>query len=140
MQLKTHGFLHITISVTDLPRAEAFYHGLLGCEVVNRNPIMTFMKNGNDYFVLTKMEGHVRPNPPGPAAEPTTLFHHAFLVEDAEFDRALAHFEANGIDHYLSDFVHTSFPGRRHVYIFDPDGNSVELTTLTAEDRARVSA
>jgi glyoxylase I family protein len=135
MKLKTHGFLHITISVSDLPRAEEFYRDLLGCEVVSRNPIMTFMKTGDDFFVLTKMENHVSPNPPGPAAEPTTLFHHAFLVEDGDFDRAVAHFQANGIDHYLSDFVHTSFPGRRHVYIFDPDGNSVELTTITVDDR-----
>jgi catechol 2,3-dioxygenase-like lactoylglutathione lyase family enzyme len=138
--LKTRGFLHITISVSDLARAEAFYHDLLGCEVVSRNPIMTFMKTGDDFFVLTKMENHVRPNPLGPAAEQTTLFHHAFLLEDADFDRALAHFEANGIDHFVSDFVHTSFPGRRHVYIFDPDGNSAELTTITAGDRARVPA
>lgn len=140
MQLKTHGFLHITISVSDLPRAEVFYRDLLGCEVVSRNPIMTFMKTGDDFFVLTKMDGHVRPNPPGPAAEPTTRFHHAFLVEDGEFDRAIAHFKTTGIDHYVSDFHHTSFPGRRHVYIFDPDGNSVELTTITADDRVKTPA
>jgi len=24
---------------------------------------------------------------------------------------------------------HTTFPGRRHVYIKDPDGNSIELAT-----------
>jgi len=132
--------LHITISVSDLPQAEAFYHDLLGCEIVNRNPIMTFMKTGDDYFVLTKLANHVRPNPPGSAAESTTLFHHAFLVDDAEFDRALAHFRENGIDHYLSDFVHRSFPGRRHLYIFDPDGNSVELVTMISAELAGAPA
>jgi len=132
--------LHITISVSDLPRAEAFYRDFLGCEVVNRNPIMTFMKTGDDYFVLTKLDNHVRPNPPGAAAEPTTLFHHAFLVSDDDFERALAHVRDEHVDHYLSDFVHSSFPGRRHLYVFDPDGNAAELVTMLPAEAAKAGA
>jgi catechol 2,3-dioxygenase-like lactoylglutathione lyase family enzyme len=137
--VRTHGFLHITISVKDLARATAFYRDILGCEIVHTNPIMTFMKTGSDHFVLTQLDNHVPPNPPGPIGLDTTLFHHAMLVEPAEFDAAVAELEARGIETYdCSDAGHRTFPGRRHVYVFDPDGNSIELTTITAADRASV--
>jgi catechol 2,3-dioxygenase-like lactoylglutathione lyase family enzyme len=141
MNITTKGFLHITISVTDLERATAFYRDVLGCTIVNQNPIMTFMKTGDDMFVLTKLENHVRPNAPGPADIDTTLFHHAFLVDDEDYATALEYFRANGIDHFdCSDHKHSTFPGRKHTYIFDPDGNSIELTTFTAEERAAALA
>jgi catechol 2,3-dioxygenase-like lactoylglutathione lyase family enzyme len=135
--VRTHGFLHITISVKDLARATAFYRDVLGCEIVHTNPIMTFMKTGADHFVLTQLDNHVRPNPPGPIGLGTTLFHHAMLVEPDEFDGIVAELHARGIETYdCSDAGHRTFPGRRHVYVFDPDGNSIELTTITAGDRA----
>ncbi len=30
---------------------------------------------------------------------------------------------------------HTTYPGRRHIYFMDPDGNSIELATLLPSDR-----
>ena len=91
------------------------------------------MKTGDDLFVLTKTGVHTYPNHPGPLDIVTTLFHHAFLVEPDELDRALAYFDDNGIEYYdCTPHGHTTFPGRRHVYIMDPDGNSVELATTVA--------
>jgi catechol 2,3-dioxygenase-like lactoylglutathione lyase family enzyme len=135
--IRTHGFLHITISVRDLARATAFYRDVLGCEIVHENPIMTFMKTGSDMFVLTQLDNHVRPNPPGPIGLHTTLFHHALLIEPDEFDAAIAQLHERGIETYdCSDAGHRTFPGRRHVYVFDPDGNSIELATMTDTERA----
>lgn len=130
--IHTRGLLHITIGVTDLDRATAFYRDFLGCELIrqNRSKTMSFMKTGDDLFVLTHTGVHQRPNKTGPVNLETTLFHHAFLVTPEEFDRAVAHFEENGIEHYdCTPHGHTTFPGRRHVYVMDPDGNSVELAT-----------
>ena len=130
--IKTKGFLHLTISVTDLDRATEFYQKVLGCELVRKNGAntMSFMKTGDDFFVLMKMDNHVKPNPPGPLDILTTHFHHAMIVEPDEWDRAIAYFEAEGIEYYVcSDAGHTTFPGRRHVYIHDPDGTSIELVT-----------
>ena len=133
MTLHSKGFLHITIAVSDLERSTAFYRDVVGCEIVNQypidDPIMTFMKTGEDHFVLTKLDGSVAPNPPGDPDIESTMFHHAFLVDDADFDRAIVDFQAAGIPYFLSDFKHGTFPGRRHVYIHDPDRNSVELAT-----------
>lgn len=129
--IRTQGFLHITIGVTDLDRATAFYRDLLGCDLVRQSRRMSFMKTGDHFFVLTRTENHVPPNPPGRLDIESTLFHHAFLVAPDEFDRAIAYFDDKGIDYFdCTSHGHTTFPGRRHVYIMDPDGNSVELATV----------
>jgi catechol 2,3-dioxygenase-like lactoylglutathione lyase family enzyme len=128
--IRTKGFLHITIGVTDLDRATKFYQDILGCELVRRNPIMSFMKTGEDFFVLTKTGVHVAPNPEGPPELGNTLFHHAMIIEPAQYDNVLAYLKELGIEFFdCTDNGHTTFPGRRHVYIKDPDGNSIELAT-----------
>jgi len=128
--IQTKGFLHITIGVTDLDRATTFYRDILGCQLVRRNPIMSFMKTGDDFFVLTKTGQHVAPNPDGPIGLGNTLFHHAMLVEPAQFDKAVEWLDQHGVAHYdCTANGHTTFPGRRHMYIKDPDGNSIELAT-----------
>ena len=130
--MKTHGFLHITIGVNDLERSTAFYRDVAGCEVFRKNPIMTFMSSGDAMFVLTKMPNeYVRPNPPGGPSAPSTLFHHAFLIEPERFDETIEEFKAKGIEFWdCRDMDHGSFPGRKHVYVHDPDGNAVEFATM----------
>lgn len=135
--VKTRGFLHITISVANLARATAFYRDVLGCTILHENRIMTFMQTGADKFVLTQLDHHVSPNLPGPPDHDTTLFHHAFLVDDADYERAVTTLKRDGVDTWdCTDMGHTTFPGRRHIYFQDPDGNSIELVTLVPTDRA----
>jgi glyoxylase I family protein len=119
--IKTKGFLHFTISVDDLARATAFYRDVLGCEILNTNKIMTFMRSGREKFVLTKMDPHVPPNPPGPLGPETVRFHHAFRVEPAAFDRVLAHLRERAIP-FLDGPA-------RSVFIHDPEGNSIKLVS-----------
>ena len=137
--IKTQGFLHLTISVSDLDRATAFYRDVLGCELVRQNSkhTMSFMKTGEDFFVLTHMDSHVKPNAPGPLDIHTTLFHHAMIVEPDEWERAIECFKAEGIEYYVcTDDGHTTFPGRRHVYIQDPDGNAIEIVSTSSVETA----
>jgi len=137
VKVKTRGFLHITISVKDLARATAFYRDVLGCEIIGQNRIMTFMRTGEDQFVLTQLDHHVSPNAPGLPDPHTTLFHHAFLVDHADYDRAVATLEREGTPTWnCTEMGHSTFPGRRHIYFMDPDGNSIELATLLPTDRA----
>jgi catechol 2,3-dioxygenase-like lactoylglutathione lyase family enzyme len=138
--VKTQGFLHLTISVTDVDRATAFYQDVLGCELVRKNSknTMSFMKTGEDFFVLTSMSNHVKPNLPGPLDLETTLFHHAMIVAPDEWARAIKFFEAEGIEYFdCTGNGHTTFPGRRHVYIQDPDGNSIEIVTTSSLETAQ---
>ena len=52
------------------------------------------------------------------------------IVEAEQFDKAVEWLDAHGIAHYdCTDDGHTTFPGRRHMYIKDPDGNSIEFAT-----------
>ncbi len=140
--MKTHGFLHITIGVNDLERSTAFYRDVVGCEVVRTNPIMTFMTTGDAMFVLTKMpNAYVRPNPPGDPAAPSTLFHHAFLIEPERFEETIEEFKTKGLVYWdCRDMDHGSFPGRRHVYVHDPDGNAVEFATMLPAEVTRARA
>jgi catechol 2,3-dioxygenase-like lactoylglutathione lyase family enzyme len=132
--VRTKGFLHVTIGVTDLDRATAFYHDVLGCELVRRNPIMSFMKTGDDFFVLTVTGMHVPPNPAGPVKEGNTLFHHAMIVERDQFDAIVAELSARGLEPWVctQEIPFSTFPGRRHAYVKDPDGNVIELATEPA--------
>ena len=99
--IRTKGFLHITIGVTDLARATAFYTDVLGCTLVRQNPIMSFMKTGDDFFVLTNTGTHTAPNPDGPVDLHNTLFHHAMLVESDHFDVAVKLLDERGIGYRL---------------------------------------
>lgn len=136
--MKTYGFLHLTISVKDLARATAFYRDVLNCEIVSSNPIMTFMKSGEDFFVLTQLDHHVSPNSPGAPDEHSTLFHHAMLIEPSAFESVREHLAAHGVATFESDFKHSTFPDRRHLYIKDPDGNSIELVTMSPAECERL--
>src|SRR5271165_5136433 len=121
--IRTKGFLHITISVTDLDRAMEFYRDVIGCEPVNENPIMRFMRSGDDLFVLAQTGRHVRPNPEAKPDAWTTLFHHAFIIDADDFDDAKRQLEAKGIEYAdCTRHGHPTFPGRRHLYFYDPDG------------------
>lgn len=127
--IQTKGLLHITISVTDLDRATEFYRDFLGCTLLRQNQAktMSFMRTGDDNFVLTHMPNHVRPNPPGPLDIKTTHFHHAFIIDGDQFDRAVELINERGMEVYFCDFGHNTFPGYRQAYIHDPDGNGVEI-------------
>lgn len=120
--IRTKGILHFTISVRDHEAAAKYYSELIGCEITRINNHFAFMRCGDDHFVLAKMANHVSPNPPR-----GTHFHHAFIVDPPEFDRAYQIVKDRGIDVLAYDEVgHRTFPGR-HLYFHDPDGNGIEI-------------
>lgn len=124
--IKTTGILHFTIGVRDHIAAAKFYSELLGCKHMRSNDRYSFMECHGDYFVLAKTGHHVNPNYPGEDAH-----HHAFMVDEEEFDRAMAILKARGIEVIkYEDTGHRSFPGR-HAYFHDADGNCLEIIYLT---------
>lgn len=120
--VKPTGILHFTIGVADLERGRRFYEDVLGCTYWRQNDTTVFMRAGEDYFVLSKSGYHQAPN-----KGDDTLIHHAFIVEGGDFDAAMAHLEAKGVEVLLyEDKGHRSFSGR-HAYFHDPDGNAIEI-------------
>ncbi|MEX0752011.1 MAG: VOC family protein [Xanthobacteraceae bacterium] len=118
------GILHFTISVSDLERSRRFYEDIVGAIYWRQNDSTVFMRCGEQYFVLSRPRAHEHV-PPNRGRE--ILIHHAFLVQGEDFDAAVAHLEANGVEVLLyEDKGHRSFTGR-HLYFHDPDGNTVEF-------------
>lgn len=119
------GILHFTISVSDLDRAIEFYTTVVGASLWRRITYSAFMAVGDNFFVLSNIGYHRRPNNTGHC-----LIHNAFIVQGEKFDQAIAHIEANGIEIVrYEDEGHHSFVGR-HAYFQDPFGNAVEIIDL----------
>lgn len=116
------GVLHFCLGVTDMEKSRRFYEDVVGCTYERQNETTVFMRAGDDHFVLGQSGYHQPPN-----KGRDTLIHHAFLIEGDDFDAALAHLEAEGVDVLLyEDTGHRSFSGR-HAYFHDPDGNAIEF-------------
>jgi catechol 2,3-dioxygenase-like lactoylglutathione lyase family enzyme len=120
--VKPTGILHFTLAVTDLERSRRFYEEVVGCTFWRQNDTTVFMRCGENFFVLSRARYHAAPN-----RGRDILIHHAFMVDGADFDAALAHVEACGVEVLLyEDKGHRSFTGR-HAYFHDPDGNAIEF-------------
>ncbi|MDC0033158.1 VOC family protein [Alphaproteobacteria bacterium] len=119
------GILHFTISVGDLDRAIEFYTTIIGAILWRRISYSAFMCVGDNFFVLSNIGYHRRPNNAGHC-----LIHNAFIVQSDAFDQAVNYIESKDIEIVLyEDSGHESFPGR-HAYFQDPFGNAVEIVDL----------
>jgi metallothiol transferase len=120
--VKPSGILHFTLSVTDLDRSRKFYEEVVGATYWRSNDRSVFMRCGEQYFVLSRTGYHTPQN-----KDRDSLVHHAFIFAGEDFDAALAHVEACGVEVLLyEDKGHRSFTGR-HAYFQDPDGNAIEF-------------
>jgi metallothiol transferase len=123
-RVEPSGILHFTISVSDLEASRRFYEDIVGATYWRQNGSTVFMRAGEQYFVLSKPRAHEHV-PPNQGRE--ILIHHAFYVQGDDFDTAVAHLEANGVEVLLfEDKGHRSFTGR-HLYFHDLDGNTIEF-------------
>ncbi|MCX8132753.1 MAG: VOC family protein [Roseococcus sp.] len=114
---------HVHLKVADLPRALAFWQGVLGFQVTHRRPGAVFLSAGgyHHHIALNTWESAGGAPPP---AHHTGLFHVAILYPDrASLARALERVLEAGValegaaDHGVSEAI----------YLRDPDGNGVEL-------------
>ncbi|MBI4590643.1 MAG: VOC family protein [Candidatus Rokubacteria bacterium] len=124
---------HISVTVTDLERARAFYGGLLGLREIAR-PAFQFpgvwYSLGGDLalHVTVKEVPPLRPGDPG--RFDTRDPHFALAVADA--DETCARLQASGLPFY--DFAETP-TGLRQLFMRDADGNMIELIGPTKERR-----
>jgi catechol 2,3-dioxygenase-like lactoylglutathione lyase family enzyme len=119
-KIKTAGLCHVAIDVSDLGRSLRFYADLFDMEIVGQSDRIVHMKTtgAKDSFFLFQADG-----PVSLPAGGLTHFHFGFMIDDANFDRALEYIKDNDIR------VHPNphrAPGR-FVYIEDPDGYVIQL-------------
>ncbi len=118
------GIGHVHLKVADLDRALAFYHGVLGFEVVQRmGDQAAFLSAGGYHHHIGLNTWESRGGSPPPRGA-TGLYHVAILYPDrASLADALRRLARAGVsldgaaDHGVSEAL----------YLRDPDGNGVEL-------------
>ncbi|MFZ1061047.1 MAG: VOC family protein [Candidatus Rokuibacteriota bacterium] len=126
---------HISVTVTNLQDAKAFYGGVLGLRDI---PRPDFGFPGLWYALDADLALHITVKdtmplrPPDPRRFDTRDPHFALAVADA--DEAYARIHASGLPFY--DFADTP-TGLRQLFIRDPAGNMIELIGPTKEPRAR---
>ena len=123
---------HISLTVTNLERARAFYGSVLGLQEIPR-PNFGFpgawFTLGRDLslHLTVKDEMPLRPAQQFDTRDP----HFALAVADA--DDTYARLQASGMPFY--DFAETP-TGLRQLFVRDPDGNMIELIGPSKERRA----
>ena len=115
---------HIHLQVTDLDRALAFYHGLLGFEVMLNVGTAAFLSAGGYHHHIGLNTWHSQGGRPAQHQGAAGLYHAAFLYETrAELATIVKRLMQAGYplrgasDHGVSEAI----------YLDDPDGNGLEL-------------
>jgi catechol 2,3-dioxygenase-like lactoylglutathione lyase family enzyme len=129
MVIEIEGLTEVVLSVRDMARALSFYEGLLGLERVSppEMPGPVFLRAGRATDKLPAMVV-LAPLPPesGPFLAPRSLHHLALAVSEETFEVTRARLEDAGLE--VRDGKHPILQART-IYVFDPDGNEVELMT-----------
>ena len=114
---------HVSLNVSNREASIAWYRDVLGLERRNeprQNDWPVFMGEFGQCIALFQAEVVS----PARAKESTGLRHLAFMLGKDDLERAQEHLAARGVEFRFEDH------GNAHsVYVPDPDGNVVELTT-----------
>ena len=121
---------HVAIHVEDMERSAKWYENVLGLERFTSEkwaPFPIFMLSGKcgvaifpaDVSVPVVSKSH----------KGVRIDHFAFNVDNDEFENAKRHYEKIGVKYVFQD--HFYF---HSIYAKDPDGHTVELTTLVVEE------
>lgn len=120
---------HVAINVKDLQRSADWYEKVLGLKKVQPKewgeyPI--FMLSGTTGIAIFPSNLN---DPECPSnSQNIKIDHFAFYVSNTEFKKAIDHYKNLGIDNVVKDHIHF-----HSVYVHDPDGHTVELTTIIGD-------
>ncbi len=119
-QIRLKNINHITYNVKDKDAALRWYEDILGIKQIPK------MVNGDHLYWLQLPSGamvHIIENVDAPSAP---SHHTAFEVDDIEASRD--YFVGKGLE---TTDIQTRNDGQRAFYINDPDGNRIELCTIS---------
>lgn len=123
------GLSHITLMVTDLDRARAFFEGVLGAREVYASGEQTFSIAREKFFLLgdtwfAVMEGE---------APPRSYQHIALQIDEADYEAWLAKINQAGLEIRRG---RDRVPGEgRSIYFYDHDNHLFELHTGNLAER-----
>lgn len=93
---------HVHLQVGDIAQADAFYHGILGFDVVARMPSALFVSAGGYHHHLGLNTWHSRGAPPAPPDVASLRFFTLALPSDAALAAVVARLDGAGIAHQTS--------------------------------------
>jgi len=118
---------HFGLEVVDLARAERFYTGVLGLEVVNRFGDQVLLDCGGQNLALFEVAHQPLDDAARQAiiAHPLGRGHHAFKVKAGDFADARARLAAAGVE----SAAPIDWGDHDCIYFLDPDGNLLEMVS-----------
>jgi catechol 2,3-dioxygenase-like lactoylglutathione lyase family enzyme len=120
---------HVSVLITNLERSRAFYRDLLGLKEIAKPRTFDFSVL---WFDLGNQQLHLLLKPHPDAVSPR---HFALRVQDARSARSWFH------EHGIATDETTPIPHCDRFFIFDPDGNRIEIIQwLEPYDPARSGA
>jgi glyoxylase I family protein len=123
-KMKIHSLLHSSLLIEDLPRARAFYEGVLGLAPSPSRPVMCF---DGVWYDVGPQQVHLLclPNPEKGLVRPEHGGRDRHLALGVDSVEELAtHLKAAGIAHTRSQ------SGRAALFCRDPDGNALEFVEI----------
>jgi SAM-dependent methyltransferase/catechol 2,3-dioxygenase-like lactoylglutathione lyase family enzyme len=126
MSIPVDGLSELVLEVADLEAAERFYTGALGLPVVER------YASGEAIWVMAG--DHTRiglwlPQLGVAGGRGGAHVHFAFRIDERDFDGAVARLRSWGLEPQIESRRRYRSTANRSAYVFDPDGNCVELWT-----------
>ena len=117
---------HVAIRVKDMQASQMWYQKTLGMKKLTfqewgEYPV--FMVNGN--FGVALFPANIS-DPPMPKSKNVKIDHFAFRVSPDNFKVAQRFFNEQKVSFFYQDHVYFE-----SIYLYDPDGHIVELTTPT---------
>jgi catechol 2,3-dioxygenase-like lactoylglutathione lyase family enzyme len=129
MPLSVSQIDHVSVLVTDLARSRHFYRDILGLKEIAKPRTFDFQVL---WFDLGNQQLHLLRKPEPDTKSPR---HFALRVPDARTARG--HFHAHGVETQET----TPIPHCDRFFVFDPDGNRIEIIQwLEPYDPARSGA
>jgi len=123
---------HVALTVKDVDRSAAWYREVLGLvrrheEVWGSRPAMMFAgETGIALFPPTSASTR-----PAESRDGTVMRHLAFQLDRQNFQRAQTELRERGIPFHFEDHQIS-----HSIYLHDPDGYEIELTTYDLDDAA----
>lgn len=123
---------HLVLRVRDVEASEKWYQDILGLHTTNKMAGRMVFMSANDQSSHELALMQLGPDAPGPESDRVGLYHFAWEMESFDTLKALyQHIKAKNVniggigDHGISIGV----------YLFDPDGNEIEIFYETPRDQ-----
>ena len=129
MELKIDFLDHVAIRVRDIEASATWYEKVLGLKRYQKEvwgPFPVFMMAGTSGIAL--FPARTDDPKPDPGSRNVKIDHFAFRVGREAFIKAQEHYDHLGVPFEFQD--HHYF---HSIYTVDPDGHTVELTTLVVD-------